>query len=91
MDSREKQYLEEFKTYLSVEKNFSEHTIFAYTSDLTSYLLWLNSTSCLNVDFNKLRESVTSDGREKVKEENKAYVAENVSQSLPIDEDDLPF
>ena len=39
----------------------------------------------------QLRESVTSDGREKVKEENKAYVAENASQSLPIDEDDLPF
>jgi uncharacterized protein (DUF3820 family) len=66
----------------------------------TGYLDWmLKQTDFANKDtqeivrayFNKLRESVTSDGREKVKEENKAYVAENVSQSLPIDEDDLPF
>jgi uncharacterized protein (DUF3820 family) len=66
----------------------------------TGYLDWmLKQTDFANKDtqeivrayFNKLRESVTSDGREKVKEENKAYVAENASQSLPIDEDDLPF
>lgn len=66
----------------------------------TGYLDWmLKQTDFANKDtqeivrayFNKLRESITSDGREKVKEENKAYVAENASQSLPIDEDDLPF
>ena len=66
----------------------------------TGYLDWmLKQTDFANKDtqeivrayFNKLRESVTSDGREKVKEENKAYVAENASQSLPINEDDLPF
>lgn len=66
----------------------------------TGYLDWmLKQTDFANKDtqeivrayFNKLRESVTSDGREKVKEENKAYVAENASQPLPIDEDDLPF
>ena len=66
----------------------------------TGYLDWmLKQTDFANKDtqeivrayFNKLRESVTSNGREKVKEENKAYVAENVSPSLPIDEDDLPF
>ena len=66
----------------------------------TGYLDWmLKQTDFANKDtqeivrayFDKLRESVTSDGREKVKEENKAYVAENASQSLPIDEDDLPF
>ena len=66
----------------------------------TGYLDWmLKQTDFANKDtqeivrayFNKLRESVTSDGREKVKEENKAYVAETASQSLPIDEDDLPF
>jgi uncharacterized protein (DUF3820 family) len=66
----------------------------------TGYLDWmLKQTDFANKDtqeivrayFNKLRESVTSDSREKVKEENKAYVAENASQSLPINEDDLPF
>lgn len=56
MDSREKEYLESFKTYLSVEKNFSSHTLMAYNSDIVSYILWLNGTSCIEVDFNKLRE-----------------------------------
>ena len=66
----------------------------------TGYLDWiLKQTDFANKDtqeivrayFNKLRESVTSDGREKVKEENKAYLTENVSPSVSIDEDDLPF
>ena len=56
MDEREKQYIEEFKTYLSVEKNFSEHTLSAYCSDIVSYILWLNGESCTGVNFDKLRE-----------------------------------
>ena len=56
MDSREKVYIDGFKSYLSVEKNFSEHTLNAYCSDILSYILWLNDTSCVNADFNKLRE-----------------------------------
>ena len=56
MDSREKEYIESFKTYLSVEKNFSDHTLSAYNSDIVSFILWLNGMSCVNVDFNKLRE-----------------------------------
>ena len=56
MEEREKQYIEEFKTYLSVEKNFSEHTLCAYSSDIISYVLWLNGESCTNVNFDKLRE-----------------------------------
>lgn len=56
MDDREKQYIEEFKTYLSVEKNFSEHTLSAYESDIVSYILWLNGESCTTVNFDKLRE-----------------------------------
>ena len=56
MEESEKQYLEDFKTYLSVEKNFSEHTVSAYSSDIVSYILWLNDISCTAVDFNKLRE-----------------------------------
>ena len=56
MDEREKQYIEEFKTYLSVEKNFSEHTLSAYCSDIVSYILWLNGESCTSVNFEKLRE-----------------------------------
>ena len=56
MDSREKEYIEGFKTYLSVEKNFSEYTVTAYCSDIVSFILWLNGTDCVSADFNKLRE-----------------------------------
>ena len=56
MQETEKQYIEDFKIYLSVEKNFSEHTLAAYASDIVSYILWLDNVSCTNVDFNKLRE-----------------------------------
>ena len=40
------------------ERNFSEHTISAYSSDILSYLIWLNGTSCKNVNFDKLREYI---------------------------------
>ena len=56
MDIREKEFIEGFRTYLSVEKNFSDHTLSAYCSDIVSYVLWLDKTSCVDVDFNKLRE-----------------------------------
>ena len=56
MDSREKSFIDGFKSYLSVEKNFSEHTISAYCSDIVSFFLWLNGISCTDIDFNKLRE-----------------------------------
>ena len=56
MDTKHKQYIEDFKTYLEVEKNFSEHTITAYCSDIISYILWLDNIECTNVSFDKLRE-----------------------------------
>ena len=56
MDSKEKSFIDGFKSYLSVEKNFSEHTISAYCSDIVSFFLWLNGTSCTDIDFNELRE-----------------------------------
>ena len=56
MEAREKKFIEGFKSYLSVEKNFSEHTLNAYCSDIVSYILWLDNISCIDVDFNKLRE-----------------------------------
>lgn len=55
MDKQSKQYLEDFKSYLIVEKNFSKHTARAYYSDILSYLVWLD-TSCLEVNFSKVRE-----------------------------------
>lgn len=56
MNEREKEYTENFKNYLSVEKNFSSHTLRAYYSDIIAYILWLNGEDCTKVDFNKLRE-----------------------------------
>lgn len=56
MDIKEKSFIDGFKSYLSVEKNFSEHTLNAYCSDIVSYILWLDKISCVDVDFNKLRE-----------------------------------
>lgn len=56
MNEKDKDFIEGFKNYLSVEKNFSFHTLTAYCSDVISYLLWLNDEDCTKVDFNKLRE-----------------------------------
>ena len=56
MNNREKEFIEGFKSYLSVEKNFSEHTLNAYCSDIVSYILWLDGKSCVDVDFNQLRD-----------------------------------
>jgi len=56
MEDKDKQYIEEFKAYLGIEKNFSEHTQRAYCSDAVSYILWLNGLSCTEVSFEKLRE-----------------------------------
>lgn len=55
LKKEQKQYVEDFSTYLSFEKNYSEHTIKAYKSDIISFLIWINS-DCLSVDLNKLRE-----------------------------------
>ena len=53
-----KELLEDFKTYLDVERNFSEHTTRAYISDILSFLLWLDNTPPQEADFNKLREYI---------------------------------
>lgn len=56
MDKNSKQYLEDFKSYLLVEKNFSKHTAKAYYSDVLGYLLWLSDMACTEVNFSKVRE-----------------------------------
>ncbi|MDR1168207.1 MAG: tyrosine recombinase [Heliobacteriaceae bacterium] len=55
LNSNSKQYLEDFKSYLLVEKNFSAHTVKAYGSDILSYLLWLGDDGCENVNFSRVR------------------------------------
>lgn len=56
LNVQSKQYLEGFKSYLCVEKNFSKHTVKAYYSDVLSYLLWLDNMLCTEVNFSKVRE-----------------------------------
>lgn len=56
LNTNSKQNLEDFKSYLLIEKNFSKHTSKAYCSDVLGYLIWLNDTSCLDVNFSKVRE-----------------------------------
>ena len=51
-----KQTLEDFKTYIIVEKNFSKHTAKAYCSDVLSFLLWLDDELCEDVTFPKIRD-----------------------------------
>ena len=48
--------LEDFKSYILIEKNFSEHTAKAYCSDVLGFILWMGDESCESVNFSKVRE-----------------------------------
>lgn len=56
LNRESKQDLEDFKSYILVEKNFSKYTAKAYYSDILSYLIWLDSEACEDVNFSKVRE-----------------------------------
>ena len=56
LNGESKQDLEEFKSYILIEKNFSEYTAKAYYSDILSYLIWLDGQRCEDVNFSKVRE-----------------------------------
>lgn len=49
-------YLKSFCAYLSIEKNFSEHTIRAYKSDIVSFFIWCNYLKPEKITYEKLRE-----------------------------------
>lgn len=51
-----KQDLEDFKSYIIAEKNFSKHTAKAYVSDILSFLIWMDDESCEEVSFSKIRD-----------------------------------
>ena len=53
---KSKQKLEDFKSYITVEKNFSDHTAKAYYADILAYLIWLDETGCEEVNLEKVRE-----------------------------------
>lgn len=56
LNSSSKHNLENFRSYILVEKNFSKHTAKAYYSDIMDFLLWLGDTALENVNFSKVRE-----------------------------------
>lgn len=51
-----KQDLEDFKSYIIAEKNFSKHTAKAYCSDILSFLVWMDEQSCEDINFSKIRD-----------------------------------
>lgn len=53
-----KKDLENFRSYILVEKNFSQHTAKAYCSDILSYLIWLGEQGCEEVNFAKIRDYI---------------------------------
>ncbi len=56
LNAKSKQDLENFKSYILVERNFSKHTAKAYYSDILSFLVWMDEISCEDVNFSKVRE-----------------------------------
>lgn len=56
LNIRSKQDLEDFKSYILVEKNFSQHTAKAYYADVLAYLIWLGEQECEDVNYAKVRE-----------------------------------
>ena len=58
INSNSKQDLEDFKSYIIAEKNFSQHTAKAYCSDILSFLVWMDDESCEEVNFSKIRDYI---------------------------------
>ena len=56
LSENSKNLLKEFELYLEVERNFSKHTLRAYSSDCLSFLIWLNAGSVEDLDGSKFKE-----------------------------------
>lgn len=56
LNADSKKDLDNFKSYLLVEKNFSKHTAKAYCSDILTYLIWLGDECCEEANFTKMRD-----------------------------------
>lgn len=56
MNGLYRKYLDNFKLFLEIEKNFSMHTIRAYASDILSFLVWLPADSLSNTDYKLIKE-----------------------------------
>lgn len=56
MNENAKRYLQEFKLYIEVERNFSKHTVTAYSADILSFLVWLKDRNIEDVTYSTIRE-----------------------------------
>lgn len=56
ISSNSKQYLDDFKTYLKSEKNFSSHTVRAYVADVFTFLVWADNLEAVEIDTKKFSE-----------------------------------
>lgn len=56
MNQITKQYINDFKLYIEVEKNFSPHTVKAYMSDILGFTIWLNDRSIEEVNYKTIKE-----------------------------------
>ncbi len=56
MNQITKQYINDFKLYIEVEKNFSQHTVKAYMSDILGFTIWLNERSIEEVNYKTIKE-----------------------------------
>lgn len=56
LNAKSKQDLEDFKSYITIEKKFSPHTAKAYYADILAFLLWLGEDECEGISFSKIRE-----------------------------------
>lgn len=63
MNELSKQYLEDFKLYLEVEKNFSSHTVKAYGSDVLDFLTYINEKDCTSVNRDDIRNYLSFIGK----------------------------
>ena len=58
LNTSSKQDLDNFKSYIIAEKNFSEHTARAYCSDILSFLVWMDENPCEEVNFSTVRDYI---------------------------------
>lgn len=56
VNNKSKNYLKNFENYLKLEKNFSLHTIRAYSADVLCFLIWVNEIEVNEIDAKKFSE-----------------------------------
>lgn len=56
MNETSKKYLNNFKLYIEVERNYSMHTVKAYVSDIMGFLIWLNDKDIKDVTYKNIKE-----------------------------------